>query len=75
MVQISEALRQAMAADKAIVTNYVHPHSLNSDTPVDPILRPKVGVDFNVDDAVLEGSCFPHSLLADKRYTILTSYN
>ncbi len=61
---ISEALRQAMAADKTIVTDYVHPHSLNNGTPVDRILPPKVGGDFNVDDAVLEGSFF---LYTDQR--------
>jgi hypothetical protein len=49
-------LREAMAADKTIVTDYIHPHSLNDGIPTTNILPPKVGGVFSVDDAVLEGS-------------------
>ena len=41
--------------DGAIVTDYVHPHSVNSGLPTEDIETPKVGNELKVDEAVLEG--------------------
>lgn len=56
MAQIMDAIREAIGADKTIVTDYIHPHSLNNGTPIDKILPPKIGGEFPVDDAVKEGA-------------------
>lgn len=53
---ISESLRAAMQADEAIITDYIHPHSLNNGMPTKDIPPPKVGGEYAVDEAVLEGS-------------------
>lgn len=56
MVHLTDALKEAIKADKTIVTDYIHPHSLNSGTPIDKILPPKLGGEFPIDDAVKEGT-------------------
>ena len=58
MERITDAIREAISADKTIVTDYIHPHSLNNGTPMDKILPPKIGGEFPVDDAVKEGAVF-----------------
>lgn len=48
----------------AIVSDYVHPHSVNSGLPTEEIEPPKVGNELEVDEAVLEGrSTYPGSSL------------
>lgn len=54
----SDALSEATRSDKTIVTDYIHPHSLNNGIPTVNILPPKVGGEFEVDDAVLEGCLY-----------------
>ena len=55
MTRITNAVKEAIRADENIVTDYVHPHSLNSGIPSDSIPPPKIGGEFLVDDAVREG--------------------
>ena len=45
----------AIKTDGAIITDYVHPHSINSGLPTEEIEPPKVGNELKVDNAVLEG--------------------
>ncbi len=47
--------QEKIATDGAIVTDYVHPHSVNSGLPTEEIEPPKVGNELNVDEAILEG--------------------
>ncbi len=56
MAQVMGAAKEAAGADKSIVTDYVHPHSLNNGIPTEKILPPKVGGEFPVDDAVKDGT-------------------
>lgn len=55
MTKITDAIKEAIRADETIVTDYIHPHSLNNGIPTDIILPPKIGGEFLVDDAVKEG--------------------
>ena len=48
--------------DGAVVTDYIHPHSLNSGLPIEEITSPKVRNELRVDEAVLEGT-LPHLLI------------
>lgn len=41
--------------DGLVVSDYVHPHSVNAGVPVEDIKPPSVGKDFEVDEAVLDG--------------------
>ena len=41
--------------DGAIVSDYVHPHSVNAGLPSEDIQPPQVGRELLVDDEVLEG--------------------
>lgn len=58
MTKIADTSEEAIRADETIVTDYVHPHSLNNGIPTDIILPPKIGSEFLVDDAVKEGKEF-----------------
>ena len=42
--------------DGAIVSDYVHPHSVNAGLPSEDIQPPQVGRELLVDEAVLEGN-------------------
>jgi hypothetical protein len=55
IAHISESLKEAIKADPTIVTDYIHPHSLNVGVPTEKILPPKVGGEFPVDETVIAG--------------------
>jgi hypothetical protein len=59
MAQVPDTLKDLIAKDKTIVTDYIHPHSLNSGIQIEEITPPKLGGEFPVDEAVLEGTSFP----------------
>lgn len=48
-----EAPKALMQADKNIITDYVHPHSLGGGAPTTEISPPQVRGEFKVDPAVL----------------------
>lgn len=56
MALVSTALQQEISEDKTIVTDYIHPHSLNNGIPTAQIPTPKLGGDFPIDDAVRKGT-------------------
>lgn len=55
MATVSRDNHGLIKTDGAIVSDYVHPHSVNSGLPTEEIKPPKVGNELEVDDAVLEG--------------------
>lgn len=55
MPPVTDTLKQEILGDKSIITDYIHPHSLNNGIPTEKILLPKTGGEFSVDDAVLDG--------------------
>ncbi|KAJ8122528.1 hypothetical protein O1611_g9816 [Lasiodiplodia mahajangana] len=52
MASIPEYFEHGMPRDDTIVTDYIHPHSLNNGTPTEGIVPPKIGKEFSVDEAV-----------------------
>lgn len=42
-------------SDGLVISNYVHPHSVNAGIPVEEIKPPSVGKEFELDEAVLDG--------------------
>jgi protein-ribulosamine 3-kinase len=56
MAVVASSLKKEILEDKTIVTDYIHPHSLNNGIPTAQISNPKLGGDFSVDDAVLKGN-------------------
>lgn len=59
MATATQTLLREISEDKTIVTDYIHPHSLNNGIPTDEIPTPKLGGDFTVDEAVHEGQLAP----------------
>lgn len=55
MATASRDDQDKIKTDRAIVTDYVHPHSVNSGLPTEEIVAPKIGNELMVDEAVLEG--------------------
>jgi hypothetical protein len=55
MAQVSSALRDEISRDPTIINDYIHPHSLNNGIPTEEIPAPKIGGEFPVDEAVLQG--------------------
>lgn len=41
--------------DGLVVSDYVHPHSVNAGIPIEEIKPPSAGKEFEVDEAVLDG--------------------
>ena len=41
--------------DGKVISDYVHPHSVNAGIPTEAIKPPSLGKNFEVDEAVLEG--------------------
>lgn len=54
------ALDLDVKTDGLVISDYVHPHSMNAGLPVEDIKPPKVGKEFEVDEAVFEGKSSLH---------------
>ena len=56
MATASHNHQDEIKTDGAIVSDYVHPHSVNAGLPNEEIQPPQVGKELLVDEAVLDGS-------------------
>ncbi|KAI0107808.1 Fructosamine kinase-domain-containing protein [Nemania sp. FL0031] len=67
MASISGPSKHEMPRDDTIVTDYIHPHSLNTGVPTEEIKPPRTGQEVLVDKAVLEALNIPGAKLQEAR--------